>query len=132
MLGRRAALERANPVVPLTVAGAGLILFLVASRWIGAGVAIGALLAYVNMLVLSGRVEVAADSGDVARALMVMQLGLLVTFTIVALAVVILVHFSLTMAVSAAAGFAVAQMAMLAVFYWTKGRTTIAAGRQAT
>jgi hypothetical protein len=113
---------RVNPYAPGAVGLAGLILFLIGYRWIGPGVIVGALLAYINGLLLSRRVDFAADLSDVGRALLVMQLGLLLTCTIIAIATIILIHFSLAMAVACAAGFGVAQLAMLFAFYWTHGR----------
>lgn len=122
---------RVNPYVPGVIALIGLILFLVNSRWIGAGVAVGAALAYINALLLSRRVDFAADLVDVGRALLVMQLGLLLTCTIVAITTIILVHFSLAMAVSCAAGFGVTQLALLFAFYWTHGRSDARIEREA-
>jgi hypothetical protein len=135
MLGGRwnaAALGRVNPYVPLAVIAAGGILLVAASRPVGIGVAVGAVLAFVNMLLLSGRVEVAADTGDMARAMLVMQIGLITTFAIIAVVTVVLVHFSVSMAVAAAGGFIVAHLGMLAAFYWTRGRNDVAAGRHAS
>lgn len=135
MLGGRwnsAALGRVNPYVFLVVLAAGIILFFAVSHAIGVGVAVGAVLASVNSLLLSGRVEVAADTGDLGSALVVMQVGLMTTFIIVALATIALIHFSTAAAVAAAAGFIITQMGLLAVFYWTRGRADVAAGRQAS
>lgn len=120
----RAAVEsRVNPLVPVVVALAGLAGVLLGYRWIGLGVAVGAGLAYINGLFLSRRVELAAGSMNVAGALLVMQVGLMVTFVIIGVAEVILVKISITMAVASAAGFAVAQLAILATFYWTRARS---------
>lgn len=129
-MSERGALARVNPLVPLAGIAAGLVLFLLGERWIGAGVAVGAVLAFINTLILSGRVDVATATGDMGQALIVMQLGLALTFGIVAAATVVIVQFSVAMAVASAAGFVVAQLAMLAAFYWTRGRADIAAGRQ--
>ena len=90
---------------------------------LGGGIAIGAALALLNGLILSKRVEFAARTGSVAQALMVMQIGLLVTFTIVGIATVILIHFSLALTIACAIGFVVSQLAVLAAFYWTHART---------
>ncbi len=113
---------RVNPFVPVVVAAAGLCMAFATSPALGAGVAIGAALAFLNGLVLSARVNLAAASGDIVRALMVMQLSLLLTLTVVGAVTVLLVKLSLAMAVAAAAGFGVTQLALLAVFYWTRGR----------
>lgn len=129
MTGERVALSRANPAVVGLAVAVGAVLAALVSHPIGIGVAIGGILAFINMLLLSGRVEVAADAGDMGRALMVMQLGLAVTFTIVGVATIILVKISVPMAVASAAGFGATQLAMLAVFYLTRGRATVAAGR---
>lgn len=124
-------LGRVNPLVPGLVALAGLVCFAAGYRWIGAGVAVGAVLAFINGLLLSRRVDIAAETGDVGQAILIMQLGLLLTFTIVGTSTVILVHFSLAMAVASAAGFAVAQLAILAMFYWTRARGTGKVEREA-
>ncbi len=126
----RASHARVNPYAPLPVLLAGVALVAAGYRDVGIGVAVGSLLAVVNSLLLSGRVEVAAESGDVARALLIMQAGLFVTFAIVGAATVVLVHFSVPLAVGSAIGFGVAQTLILAAFYWTHGRAEVAAGRQ--
>jgi hypothetical protein len=114
---------RVNPLVPAVIALAGLAAFVAGYRPLGGGVVIGAGLALLNGLILSKRVEFAARTGSVAQALMVMQIGLLVTFTIVGIATVILIHFSLPLTIGCAIGFVVAQLAVLAAFYWTHART---------
>ncbi|MGH2443164.1 MAG: hypothetical protein ACRDFX_08380, partial [Chloroflexota bacterium] len=80
-------------------------------------------LAYLNGLVLSRRVDLAAATGDMAGAMMVMQLGLLVSLTIVGVVIVILLHFSIAMALAAIAGFSLAHLAILATFYLSHGRS---------
>jgi hypothetical protein len=112
--------------VPGFVALGGVGLALAGWRWIGVGVLVGACLAYLNGVVLSRRVDLAADMGDMARALLVMQLSLLLTCTVIGIATVILVKFSLAMAVASAAGFAVSHLGILGAFYWTRGRTPAA------
>jgi hypothetical protein len=116
---------RVNPIVPAAVIVAGLIVFATGRQWIGAGVAIGAVLAYVNSLLLSRRVDLAASTGNVAGALMVMQVGLLVTMAIIGVTTIVLVQISLAMAVASAAGFGIAQIAILAAFYVTHARTDV-------
>jgi hypothetical protein len=113
---------RVNPFIPGVVALAGLGLFVAGYRPVGIGIAIGAGLALLNGLILSKRIEFAAGTGSVAQALMVMQLGLLVTFTIVGIATVILIHYSLPLTIGSAAGFVTAQLAILAAFYWSHAR----------
>jgi hypothetical protein len=114
---------RVNPLIPGFVALVGLAAYAVGYRPVGGGIAIGAVLALINGMILSKRVEFAATTESVAQALMVMQIGLLVTFTIVGVATVILIHFSLPLTLGCAAGFVVAQLAILATFYWTHART---------
>jgi hypothetical protein len=127
----RASRARVSPYAPLPVVLGGLVLAGAGYRDLGFGVVAGAVLAVVNSLLLSGRVDAAAETGDVARALLVMQMGLFVTFLIVGIATVILVHFSVPLAVGAAIGFGVAQTLILVTFYWTRGRAEASAGRQA-
>lgn len=120
---------RVNPLIPAIVVLAGAVTFGLGFRFIGAGIAIGACLAFINALMLSRRVELAADTGDMARAMMVMQIGLVSTFVIIGVATVILVKISLAMAVAAAAGFGVAQLAILAAFYLTRARHEVVSER---
>lgn len=114
---------RVNPLIPGIIALVGLAAYALGYRPVGAGIAIGAALALVNGMILSRRVEYAATTGSVASALMVMQIGLLVTFTIIGVATVILVHFSLSLTLGCAAGFVAGQLAILGAFYWTHART---------
>ncbi|GAC1467197.1 MAG: hypothetical protein PVSMB7_13490 [Chloroflexota bacterium] len=118
----RFVLGRANPLVPAAVALCGVLVATVGPRAPGLGLAVGALLAFVNSALLSRRIDMAAEMDDVGRALLLMQVGLLVTCTIIALATIVLIHFSVGTAIAAAAGFAVAQLGSLATFYWTQGR----------
>lgn len=115
--------SRVNPYVPAIVAVAGLACFLLGFRAVGIGVAVGSLLGFVNGAMLSRRVDIAADMGDVARALLVMQLGLLLACTIIGVVTIILIHFSIQMAVASAAGFAITHLGTLGVFYWTRARS---------
>ena len=62
--------------------------------------------------------------GDLGRALLVMQLGLLVTATVIALVTIALIHFSLAMAVASAIGFVVTQMAIIGEFYFSRAGST--------
>ncbi|HCG03520.1 MAG TPA: hypothetical protein DEV93_23665 [Chloroflexi bacterium] len=123
VLNMRAVVGRVNPLVPTVVIVSGAIVFAFGLRWIGAGMAVGALLAFANGIMLSRRVELAADTGDLGRALLVMQVGLLLTATVIGLVTVVLVRFSLAMAVASAAGFVVTQMAILGAFYFSYART---------
>lgn len=113
---------RVNPLMPGLVILLGVGYAAVGERFIGTGLAVGAVLAYVSGLLLSRRVDLAAVSGNVAGALMVMQVGLLFTMTIVGIAEVILVKIALSMAVASAAGFGITQLAILATFYISHGR----------
>jgi len=125
-------LGRVNPLAPILVAAVGLAFFVANSRPIGVGIVIGSVLAVFNAVLLSKRVDLAADTGDVGQALLIMQMGLVITCTIIGIATIILLHFSLQMAVAAAGGFAVAQVAMLMVFYLTQGRAQAAMKRGAS
>jgi hypothetical protein len=113
---------RVNPAAPLLAALIGIALFFAGYRSIGLGLVAGAVLAFINALLLSGRVELAADQGDIGRALLVMQMGFVVTCSIIGAATIIIVHFSVPMAVAAAIAFAVSQTGMLATFYLRRGR----------
>lgn len=114
---------RVNPLMPACVALVGLAVFAAGHGAVGGGIAIGAGLALINGMILSKRVEFAATTGSVAQALMVMQIGLLITFTIVGAATVVLIHFSLPLTLGCAAGFVVSQLGILFIFYWTHARS---------
>jgi prepilin signal peptidase PulO-like enzyme (type II secretory pathway) len=123
---------RVNPVAPAVVMLAGLVWLAMGHAWVGAGIAVGAVLAYINGLLLSRRIDFAATSGNAATALMVMQVGLLITMTIIGAATIVLIQLSLSMAVASAAGFGVAQMAILGAFYWLHGRGAVPSEREAS
>lgn len=127
----RLAFGRVNALVPAVVTLVGVGCFLAGYRWVGAGIAAGAVLALVHAVVLSHRVEIAADQGDMAAALMVMQGGLMVTFLIVGVVTVILIKVAVALAVAAAGGFAFTQLALLAAFYLST-RHRIATGGNAS
>lgn len=114
---------RVNPAAPILCAVAGAVLVLLGYHPVGAGLIAGAALAFINGLLLSGRVEFAADQGDVGRALLVMQLGFVVTCTVIGIATIIIVHYSVPMAVGTAIGFAASQLGMVATFYLSRART---------
>lgn len=122
---------RVNPVFPALVVVSGCAVAAAGNRAVGAGVAVGAILAYVNGLVLSRRIDLASLTGNVGGAMLVMQAGLLVSLTIVGLTTIVLVKISVAMAVASAAGFAAAQFAILAAFYWSHGRQSTAQEPQA-
>jgi hypothetical protein len=116
---------RVNPLVPAAVIVAGLAVVATGRAIVGTGVAVGALFAYVNGLLLSRRIDLAAATGNAASALLVMQVGLLVTLAIIGAVTIVLVQISLALAVAAAAGFGIAQIAILAAFYVTHGRADV-------
>jgi hypothetical protein len=117
-----AARGRVNPIGPVVVAFVGVAIYASGRTSIGVGVAVGAVLAYVNGLLLSRRVDLAVSTANIGGALLVMQAGLLVTMAVIGVAEVVMVRISLSMAVASAAGFGVAQIAILATYYWSAGR----------
>ena len=117
-----AALRRVHPGVPGIVALAGASAIALGYRPVGAGLIVGALLAFVNALFLYQRVELAAQMGDVGRALLVMQMGLLFTFTVVGAVTIVLIKIALPMAVASAAGFGVTHLGLLTTYYLTRSR----------
>jgi len=124
--------SKVNPLVPCVALLVGAGVAAAGHSWIGAGLAVGGALAYFNGLVLSRRVDLAAATGDAAGALMVMQVGLLVTMTVVGVATVVMVKLSPPMALAAAAAFGVTWLAILATYYLAHGRTAAAGKTQAT
>jgi len=116
------ARNRTNPYVSLSVAVIGLAVLLVGYRWIGGGIIVGAVLAYLNSTFLSKRIDAAAGSGNVGIALMLMQIGLMTTMVIIAIVTVILIQLSTAMALGCVGGFAVGQIGALIAYYWQHGR----------
>lgn len=126
------AQNRVNPIVPAIVVVAGLVWLILGHALVGGGIAIGAVLAYVHGVMLSRRVDLASMTGNVGTALMVMQMGLLTTLTIIGLAAYIMIRISLSMAVAGIAGFAATQIMILAVFYLMRVRHNTASEAQTT
>lgn len=85
--------------------------------YIGAGIAVGALLALMNSSLLLRRIAGAVETGNPAAAMISMQVGLLVTFTVVAAVTVLLVLVSRSMAVAMGISFFVTQTGQIAVFF---------------
>lgn len=123
----RLAFGRVNALVPLLAAAAGVAWLAAGHGWEGAGIVVGAVFAFVNTIVLSRRVEFAADQGDVGRALIVAQGGLFITFIVVGIVTFILIKLALALAVSAAVSFAVTQLAIVVLFFLTH-RSQMTAG----
>jgi|SRR5579875_121844 len=113
---------RVNPLAPGAVVLAGLIVLALGHAMLGLGIVVGAILALVNGLVLSRRVDFAADSANTGIALMVMQLGFFGTFIIVGVAAALLILLSIQAGIGAAIGFGCAQMLLLALFFASQGR----------
>jgi hypothetical protein len=120
--------SRAHPFPPGLVLLAGLGVALAGSVVLGAGLMVGALLAYGNSWLLSRRVDIAADTGNIAGALMVMQAGLLVTLTVVGIVTFILIRIAPSAVVGGAIGFAAAQTLSLIYFFIVAGRNRPAEG----
>lgn len=106
-----------NVVVPALVMVAGAAVALNGKGYIGAGIAVGALLAYFNSWLLASRIEVATSTGVAAAAMISMQLGLLVTFTVVGGLTILMVFISLSMTVAMAITFFLTQTAELGLYY---------------
>lgn len=106
-----------NFVVPALVILAGVIVAVAGKGYIGVGIGVGAILAYFNSWLLASRIELATATGDSAAAMISMQLGLLVTFTVVGGLTILMVFISLPMTVAMAISFFLTQTAELAMYY---------------
>jgi hypothetical protein len=106
-----------NLLLPAAAVVAGVALGLTGRPYIGAGVGAGAILAFFNSGLLLKRIELAASAPNPAAALMAMQLGLLVTFTLVGIITVIMIRISVEMTVAMAITFLVAQTGQLLLIY---------------
>ena len=113
---------RVTPLVPALALVCGAAVASAGRLPVGVGIASGGILAYMNGLLLSRRVDLAATSGNVAGALLVMQAGLLISLTAMALATIALARYSVATAVGEAAGFGVTHIAILATYYWSHAR----------
>ncbi|HZT96223.1 MAG TPA: hypothetical protein VFB34_05235 [Chloroflexota bacterium] len=114
---RTLALRDVNPLLPVAVIGGAVAVTAFGLPFIGAGIAAGSVLAYVNSALLARRIQLATATGDTAAAMISMQLGLLVTFTVVAGITVLMVLISRPMTVAMAITFFVVQTAELALYY---------------
>jgi len=106
--------------LPALAVVAAVVLSLAGQPLIGAGIAVGAVLALLNSSLLIKRIDLAVRSGNPAAALISMQLGLLVTFTIVGAVTVLMLLSSVRMTVAMAISFFIAQTAELLLFYWAR------------
>lgn len=111
-----------NPYVPSVVALGGLVGIVAGFHTIGTGVAIGAGLAFLNALMLARRVDVAAEVGNMAVALLVMQLGLLLACTLIGVVTIVMIRFSLSLALANVVGFIVTHLGILIAYYWGHAR----------
>ncbi len=91
--------------------------------YIAVGIAVGAVLAYVNSGLLAKRIMLAATTGNAGAAMISMQVGLLVTFTVVGAITVGMVLNSRPMTVAMAICFFVVQTAELVLYYRARKRT---------
>jgi hypothetical protein len=104
-------------VVPAVVIAAGAGVALTGKGYVGVGIAVGALLAYFNSWLLASRIELATSTGVAAAAMISMQLGLLVTFTVVGGLTVLMVFISLQMTIAMAITCFLTQTAEVGVYY---------------
>lgn len=113
---------RVNPFVPALAVLVGAAVSAMGDLPLGLGIASGGVLAFINGILLSRRVDLAAATGNMAGALLVMQAGLLVSLTVMAIATILLARYSVATAVGEAAGFGVSHLAILAAYYWSHAR----------
>jgi hypothetical protein len=106
-----------NIVLPALVIVAGAAVAIAGKGYLGVGIGVGALLAYFNSWLLASRIEVATSTGVAAAAMISMQLGLLVTFTVVGGLTILMVFISLPMTVAMAISFFLTQTAELGLYY---------------
>lgn len=85
--------------------------------YVGIGITIGALLAFLNSGLLVKRIDVAAMAPNPGAALIAMQLGLLITFTVVGGLTLVMIHISVQMTVAMAISFLVSQTGELIFVY---------------
>ena len=104
-------------LVPAGALGVALIVGLAGRPYIGAGITVGAILAFLNSGLLVKRINVAASAPNPGTALIAMQLGLLVTFTVVAIITVLMIQISVEMTVAMALAFLAAQTLELVLVY---------------
>lgn len=114
--------SRVNPLILVAAVGVGLAVSADGHLAVGIGIAAGGALAYINGLLLSRRVDLAASVGNMAAALLIMQAGLLISLTCMAIATIILAHYSVATALGEAAGFGCAHLAILGSYYWMHAR----------
>ena len=127
MTGRGILAFRFNDVsaiFPIAVVAGGALFTIMSHDLIGAGIGVGAILAYVNSGLLAKRVDVAVDTGNAAAAMIAMQVGLIVTFTFVGLVTVAMLYISLQMTVAMGISFFICQTIELLLYYRTRRAKT--------
>lgn len=112
-----------NIVPPTLSIVAGGVLAAAGHGLLGAGVAVGGCLALANSAMLLKRIGVAAATGDAVASMIAMQLGLLVTFTAVALITVLMVLISVPMTVAMGVSFFITQTVELILY--ARGRPKV-------
>jgi len=105
-----------NLVLPAVLVVVGVIVATL-GRIIGIGIAVGAILALLNSIVLVKRVELAVDSANAAVATISMQIGLLLTFGGIGAVTLIMLIVSVPMAVAMGITFFAAQTGEVYLFY---------------
>lgn len=113
----RHGLEDLNVLLPGFVIAAGLGTIVAGKPPIGVGIAVGAMLALLNSVLLVKRIDLAIASGMAVTAMIAMQLGLFVTFTLVGAITVVMVLISLPMTIAMAISFFGVQTAELILYY---------------
>lgn|GEM_PF-1943910 len=106
-----------NAVLPALIVMGSAVVALVGRPLLGAGIAAGALGAYLNSGLLVKRIQLAASTGDPAGAMIAMQVGMLVTFLLAGGITVAMLFVSVTMTVAMAIAFFVTQTLELALYY---------------
>ena len=106
-----------NLIVPGLVVLSGIGVSIAGRPYIGIGIAVGALLAVLNTVLLIKRVDMAAASGLAPVAMVSMQLGLLVTFTVIGGVAVVMVLINLSMTIAMAISLFGTQTAELLLYY---------------
>lgn len=109
-----------NPVLPAVIAATGIVLVGAGRPFVGVGLIAGALLAFLNSWLLVKRIDLAAATGNAPAAMVSMQLGLLVTFTVVGGMTVGMIFVSRTMTIIMAITFFVTQTLELLLYYWAR------------
>lgn len=121
-----AGLEDVSPFVPAVGVVVAVGLSIAGQFAVGLGIAVGAALAYINSGLLVKRIGMATSTGNTAAGVVVMQLGLFISFTLIGGLTVAMLLISVRMTVAMGVAFFIAQTLEIGLYYRAKHASSVA------